>query len=207
MDSRRRRYVPLSITFASSSTGTSIRKRYGLEGLCVWTCLLAACKRANVQGTFEWYSDGDAWTRLGIGSTPPAGFTFTEFAAFLGRLHLTKTERRGELRTTLVRGWNEWNTTISRAQDAEKKSRKRAQNTGDKTTTLGGTEVEGEGETPLPPIRRKIKSPENRNGAGYTCPKCGAVQRNASELEDHLEYVHPQPVTVPTSSPDDDLPL
>jgi hypothetical protein len=202
MDSRRRRYVPLSIHFAGGRTGQRLLDEFGLEGLAVWACLLAAAKRSRRQGTLEWYSDNDAWVHLGIASTPPSGFTFTQFAKFLGRLKQARTTTYGQVKETTLTQWEQWNNTIKTEHDAEKKRRKRAQNTGDKEAPVGGTEVEGEGETPLPPIRRRSRAPQTQNGHIHACPKCGAVQRNASELEDHLEYVHPTPAEIL-----DDLPL
>lgn len=196
-DRRRRQYVPLYVHFCSGPTGQKILGRFGMEGVGVWAAMLAAAKRSPIQGTFEWLSETDAWGKIGCSKRPPE-FTFAEFVRFLGRQKLASTQKYGEVSQTSITAWREWNHTLQREQDADKKRRKRAQNTGDKTRdkapTIRGTEGEGEGETPLPPRRRRTRAqPEHplaitddRN----RCPDCGARQRTASELADHLKYVH-----------------
>lgn len=183
-DRRRRQYVPLSVHFAAGHTGQKLQERHGLEGLGAWACFLAAAKRSPIQGSVEWYSEEDGWRQLQVKARP--SFTFEEFVATLGRLHLAKTTKRGEVKTTSIRAWNEWNLTIKRQQDADKKSRKRAQNTGDNTSHSRGTEGEGEGD--IGGFREKqVKTNPTRK---HACHLCGATQRSAGELNDHLEYVH-----------------
>lgn len=189
-DRRRRQYVPLSVHFAAGHTGQELQKRFGLEGLGAWACLLAAAKRSPIQGSVEWYCDEDGWRQLRI-STPPGSFTFSDFVKVLGRLHLAKTTKRGEVKTTSIRAWNEWNSTVKREQDAEKKRRKRAQITGDNEAPFRGTEVEGEGETPLTPRRRRTTRANGTNGASHQkhqCPHCGYPFDTAEFLKTHLEW-------------------
>lgn len=226
-DRRRRQYVPLYVHFAAGHTGQEILKRFGVAGLGTWACLLAAAKRSSVQGSFEWYSEADAWRQLALHVPHDIDFTFEEFVKALGRLHLVRTTKRGEVKTTEISAWNEWNTVLKRQQGADRKRAARSanevktrskrgqneqktrlgrgcddaentskspQNMGDKARTMRRTEGEGEGETPLPPRRRRTRAqPEHplaitddRN----RCPDCGARQRTASELADHLKYVH-----------------
>lgn len=196
-DLRRRQYVPLATHFATAKTGTKIQEAFGLEGVAVWAMLLAAAKRSQIQGTLIWVSEAQAWSLLGV-IEPPSSFTFEDFVGLLGRLKQARTRRVGrESHTTLTR-FSEWNKTIRSQSEAARKRRKRAQNTADKTaddlTPLGATEGEGEGEPPYPPRRRRSRAPEphplaivdDRN----RCPQCGARQRTAGELADHLKYVH-----------------
>lgn len=185
-DRRRRQYVPLSVHFAAGHTGQEIQRRLGLEGLGAWACLLAAAKRAHTQGELEWVTENEAWRHLLGPGKPPESFTFAEFVAVLGRLHLTRTTKRGEVKTTSIRAWNEWNTTLLRSQDAEKKRRKRAHFARDKATTSSGTEGEYEYE------REKTSGKDKRSKptTSLPCPICGASQDNKSMLEDHLTWAH-----------------
>ena len=188
-DRRRRQYVPLATHFATARTGTRIQEEHGLEGLAVWACLLAAAKRSQIQGTFVWLSESDAWGHLGI-RKPPSSFTFEEFVATLGRMKQARTRRiGGESHTTLTR-FSEWNKAIRLESDAARKRRKRAQKAADTTAddpaTLGVTEGEGEGETPTPFTRDKRSKPQ----PGHPCPICGARQDTRSMLEDHLQWTH-----------------
>lgn len=186
-DRRRRQYVPLYVRFATGETGQKIIGRFGAEGIAVWSCLLAAAKRNDVQGEFVWVSETDAWDKLGLRKSPPS-FTFEEFVAYLGRLHRAATKRHGEDKTTSIRGWNDWNTTIKREQDANKKRRKRAQTTGDNTrdkeAPIRGTEVEVEVEPPYPPQNGKTEP--------LHCTRCPTPTKhaNADDLAGHLEDVH-----------------
>lgn len=196
-DLRRRQYVPLATHFATAKTGTRIQQDYGLEGIAVWAMLLAAAKRSQLQGTIIWVSEAHAWSLLGV-VEPPSGFTFEEFVGLLGKLKQARTRRVGrESHTTLTR-FSEWNKTIRSQSEAERKRRKRQENAADyvadDVTPIGATEGEGEGETPLPPRRRRTPNTpthplaitDDRN----RCPHCGTRQRTAGELADHIRYVH-----------------
>ncbi len=188
-DGRRRQYVPLATHFATAKTGTRIQEDLGLEGLAVWACTLAAAKKSQLQGTLIWTCDADAWSLLGISGHPP-DFTFDTFVTLLGRLKQARTRKVGQEKHTTLTRFGQWNYTIRSQHDASRKRSKRAQNTADNVSPIGTTEGEGEGETPLPPIR---KTKSARNGTHpLACPTCGETQRNRSELDDHLEYVHPQ---------------
>lgn len=221
MDARRRQYVPLSVHFADGSTGSRILERFGVEGLGVWACLLAAAKKSATQGTFSYSSEPDAWTKLGMYGHEPA-FSFTDFVTLLGRLKQARREKRGRVVDVVLTHWGDWNQTIRRETEAEKKRRKRAQNTGDNTTPLGGTEGEGEGESPksLPGSRANGTNPRSRgtnpratgtsprqrgtnpraatNGDApptIPCPHCGVLRYTQRQLTEHLENVHPATVT------------
>lgn len=198
-DRRRRQYVPLATHFATAKTGTRIQKDFGVEGLGVWACLLAAAKRSQLQGTFIWHSEEDAWNQLGIEKAP--SFTFKSFVYLLGVLKQARTRRIGrESHTTLTR-FSEWNHAIRSQHEASRKRSKRAQKTADDSADNRApkepTEGEGEGETPLPPLRRKSRTrgqaAARTNGAHpYTCPHCGVHPATQGELDDHLELFHPE---------------
>lgn len=193
-DLRRRQYVPLATHFATARTGTRIQQEFGTEGLGVWTCLLAAAKRSQTQGTVIWTSEADAWDRLGLIS-PPDSFTFEEFVSLLGRIKQARTRRIGrESHTTLTR-FSEWNKSVHSQSEAARKRRKRAQNTADDTTDVrapkGATEGEGEGETPLTPQRRRNRPVNGTNKAPtrkHVCPRCQHPFDEAHLLATHLEW-------------------
>lgn len=133
IDGRRRRYVPLDVHAAFSKTGTRLLDKWGMEGLCTWLLLLAAAKREPRQGTFTYVTDAEAWGKLGAEAT---GFTFTEFVTYTGRIKQTRKTHVGRVKHVEITCWGQWNDAWNRQKDAKRKSRKRAQNTPDKTRTI-----------------------------------------------------------------------
>lgn len=203
MDRRRRQYVPMSVYLASSNTGQRIMERFGIEGLGVWAAYLCACKTNWIQGQVTYAGEADGLTKLGLYPHKPA-FTLDEFFDFTGRLKLTKrmqdTRKRGAGQVQDVRctKWDDWNKDVDMEVRAERKARKRAQNTGtmnghngDKAETIGGPEVEGEDEYRTRgrarPGGRASALPEPRS---RTCPECGVVIRPPTTLTDHLWQAH-----------------
>jgi hypothetical protein len=140
MDARRRQYVPISVDIARSRTGRRLLERFGPDGLLVWILVLCAAKKNPNQGEFVYVTEADGWERLGI---EPAGFTLDEFFAYTGRLHNTK-RVSNEPKTSEIRAWNEWNTSIKRELSAERMRRKRAQKTRNNRRTEVEVEVEVE---------------------------------------------------------------
>jgi hypothetical protein len=202
VDGRRRQYVPLSVRFADGATGTRILETFGPGGLAAWACLLAAAKRSSTQGVFSYSSEADAWSKLGLYGHD-MGFTFEAFVALLGRLKQTRRAKRGRVVDVVLTHWGDWNQTIKRETEAEKKRRKRAQNTGDNTKPLGGTEGEGEGEPPFIPRRRRSRATPNSNGNGnghsdapptYKCPHCRIKEYTPARLAEHVELLHAEPI-------------
>lgn len=192
MDGRRRRYVPLSIRFATGRTGTRIQERFGLEGLAVWTALLAASKASGEQGTFE-YAEGSEWRELGLIVAPQ--FSFEEFLVLLGQLKQTRRTRYGHVINVQLTHWEAWNHVIEREQAAARTARKRGGNTRDDKRTVGErkagvarteVEVEFEGErTPLPPFSRNSETGESgvcaecHVGAGFHSVECSQAKAPA----------------------------
>lgn len=217
-DARRRQYVPLATHFATARTGTAILDRYGLEGLAVWTCLLARAKSSQIQGTVIWHSEAHAFGQLGLTGHEPSGFTFAEFVRFLGRLKQARTTRCGrESHTTLTR-FGEWNQTIRSQAAAERNRSKRAQNRGNDLHTIEATEGEGEGEVPPTPLNGHVNSQvkstprrPRRNDNLVPCTHDYCKYRGTpDDLPEHLFNVHGddtayQSIAVPADSPDDDI--
>lgn len=139
MDRRRRQWVPVAVDFHRGRTGSRLHDRFGHDGLLVWVCYLLACKTNWVQGELDYYDEADGWARLGLN---PAEFSFTleEFFAYTGDLHLTARRRRGDVITTSCRPWNEWNTSVKRAQNAEWAARQRGSDEDETTTELPAQE-------------------------------------------------------------------
>ena len=174
MDGRRTRYVPLGVYFAHGATGTRLLKRFGHAGLLVWVCLLAAAKRADIEGTLTYASDGEAWLALGLLEHRPE-FTLDTFFTYTGQLKQTRKTRSGQLKHVKITRWEDWNKTWRTELEAEKKSRKRGTNTRtltghypDNTKQLGGTEVEVEVE--VEDIKRKAVNAlrVERNGPEFS---------------------------------------
>jgi hypothetical protein len=188
-DRRRRQYVPLYVHFMSGHTGTEIHSRFGNDGLLAWISLLAAAKRSPEQGSIQWVTESDGWRILEF-HEPPISFTFEEFIKSLGAMHLTRTSKRGRLRTTQIRAWNEWNSTIKREHDAEKKRRKRAQTTGDNRAPFGGTEGEGEYER----TKTSDSDPQTVSQSRWPeCPHCGRTEwRDRDDHDNHVNLLCPQ---------------
>lgn len=144
MDLRRRQYVPISVHIAKSRTGKHLLERFGPDGLLVWILVLCAAKKGFTQGEFEYDTEFDGWRKLGIEDYPPS-FTLDEFFEYTGRIKATRRDRnraKTGRQVTEITAWKEWNLSVKREHDAEKKRWKRAQT----TATLGGTEVEVESE-------------------------------------------------------------
>lgn len=151
LDKRRRQYVPLYTGFAVEGTGPKLLSKFGTDGLLTWVCLLTAAKRARVQGTFTYVSEDGGWHELGLGCPHIPAFTLESFFTYTGRLKKTRKRVDGQLKHIEITGWGDWNDAWRREDEAERKSRKRAQNTPDMARTLSGhssdknrTEVEGE---------------------------------------------------------------
>jgi hypothetical protein len=159
-------FVPLSVRFATGSTGIAIQNKFGLEGLAVWVAFLAACKTETVPGTFTWASEPEAWGKLGLTGHEPA-FTFDEFLDFTGRRKLTRRPDRRHTRTGRVQHahvtvWKRWHKEARTAADRERKARIRAENKRDTEQTPSGypqgraadldLELELEVKPPLPPL-------------------------------------------------------
>src|SRR6266542_6754416 len=70
--------LPIASTFAFGNTGTKLKVKFGRDGLLVWVCFLAACKKNWIQGQFEYTSEPDGWNRLGLYGYQP-DFTLKEF--------------------------------------------------------------------------------------------------------------------------------
>jgi hypothetical protein len=115
-DKRRTPYVPLDSFVAFKRTGQTLKKKWGMEGLCTWMLFLAACKRDIVPGTLTYSSDEEAWAKLGALATR---FTLDEFFAVTGRLRQTRKRRLGHVTSVECSNWDTWVTDYRRQQQTD----------------------------------------------------------------------------------------
>lgn len=200
MDRRKRRYVPLSVTFAHGDTGSYILKHLGRDGLLVWICLIAAVKRGEQEGTFEWISEEDAWRQLGIADPATLAFTFEEFLAVTGRIKQTRKTRNraaGHCQHAVLTRWGDWNDDWRRETEAGRKSWNRQGKARDTSPPMRGRYRNGtrtEVEVDLTP------SPYGtNNGSPWSCSKCGLAFTTERRLTEHMENVHDQPLKEATA--------
>jgi hypothetical protein len=165
-------FVPLSVRFATGSTGTAIQDKFGLEGLAVWAAFLAACKLNRPEGEISYASEAEGWSILGV-AKPPA-FTLNDFFAFTGRLKKTRRTRSGQVTYTVCTPWERWSKEQRQEAERRRKARLREQSKRDTERISTGTaagqkpdlevEVEVEVEPPHTP-------PQTRGGNGDYIPK------------------------------------
>jgi hypothetical protein len=167
-DRRRRQYVPLVSTFAHGRTAERLLAKFGRDGLLVWVCFIAACKRAPEQGVFEYTSEGDAWATLGLHGYEPE-FTLKTFFTYTGRLKKTSRTYTGRVTYVVCTRWEEYALGVDRELDAARKRRKRGTKTPDIEQTEAGQrpdvnrtegEVESEGEREV--VAAKAATPKPR---------------------------------------------
>lgn len=196
VNGRRRQYVPLYVHFASGRTGTRIQKEFGLAGLAVWVCYLAACKRNSPQGQITYNSEPDGWSQLSLYGAQP-DFTLKEFFDLTGRLKKTSRRTSGHLTDVICTVWGEWEQNVQREVDAARKRRKRAGNTPDTSRTknrrnpdITGTEGEGEKRVPkaqaLPPLAKQSNAASDALGLEGRAPTLnGPADRRAEAAAMH----------------------
>ena len=128
MDGRRRRFFAVDPEFPFDRLANRLLSEFGPAGVVVWIYVVAAAKRAPVEGYFSYTSDAEAWEKLGI-DQQHADFTLDEFFTLTGHLHETKKHARVGVTTIDLRRWDELQLTINRQIDAERQARSRARNT------------------------------------------------------------------------------
>jgi hypothetical protein len=96
--------------------------------------------------------------------------------------------------------YGDWQKDARRYEEAAKKARKRAHSTGDTNGTPPGT-LKGQKGGPRSRTTSTPQTPHSGKSKTLACPHCGTEQRNQSELDDHIAYVHPEPVAT-TGDPD-----
>jgi rubredoxin len=187
-DKRRRQWFPFSAYFAVGEWAAKVKRRFGRDGLLVWACYLAACKRNHPQGQFTYAFEDAGWRLLGLGEDRP-DFTLEEFFRFTGQHKKTSKRRSGDVLDIICRDWADWNKDAKRDLDALRNSSKRAEKPGDipdtierQSSDIATTEndVDVESETPQTPL--SSLNPE--------CPVCGLEKKNVRMLEEHLANVH-----------------
>jgi hypothetical protein len=95
-------------------------------GLLVWVLYLAACKRSRQQGTFTFTTEEAAWMELGLADPKDRpDFTLAEFFKYTGQLKQTRQTRLGQLQHVTATHWEEWQETVKRRLEADKKKRQR----------------------------------------------------------------------------------
>lgn len=128
-DGRRRQWQPIATDLPNNNTGAGLKRKFGRDGLLVWVCFLLACKRSFNQGEFEYHTEDDGYRNLGLGYPHVPTFSLDEFFTYTGRMKMTSRRRSGEVVKVSCTRFEEWSKAGGRAVEADKKSRKRAQNT------------------------------------------------------------------------------
>lgn len=197
------RYFRVDVDFFHKATCHKLLNALGPWGPLVFLSLIARAKDGIEPGVFSYSSDAVAWDKLGFDATD-VPFTLEAFLKLTGRMKQTSKTRVGRTMNVKITRYGDWQKDAKRYEEAVRKSSKRGHSTADTDRTQGGTRSGRRGgpsstsiTTPLPPISLNGKSHE------LACPVCGSVQRNRSELDDHLEYVHPDKPAVPTPASDD----
>lgn len=134
-------FVPLSIRFATGKTGSRILESFGVEGLGVWGCFLAACKASRPQGEISFASEPEGWALLGLTGFEPQ-FTLEAFFTFTGRMKQTRRTRSGRVSYVVCTSWGDWNDAAKREAAKRRKSRSRPPSRRDIKRTSGVTESE-----------------------------------------------------------------
>jgi hypothetical protein len=155
-------YVPLSVTFHTGRTGSAILNEFGLEGLAVWTCLIASSADGQPYGTVMFSHDQD-WGAIGLAMHPPS-FTLYDFLKLLGRNKQTRKTQHGRNIYVTLTAWERWNnikaTEVARLRKARSRAKSERDIDRDLTVTSTGqawdnrrdpdtdTDTEKEGEGP-----------------------------------------------------------
>ncbi|HMA26066.1 MAG: hypothetical protein ACM33U_09185 [Solirubrobacterales bacterium] len=117
-------WVPLGVNVATGRTGTALLRRFGPEGVAVWACYLAACKRSATPGQLIYCGEAEGWDRLGLAMHRPK-FSLKDFFDVTGRLHQTRRETVGQTLNVVCTHWPEWNEAVEREQARERQARSR----------------------------------------------------------------------------------
>lgn len=176
MDGRRAQWFAVDSMFFGSSLAQDMMARFGACGVTVWFAYLAACKRNLVPGQITVLNDADAMAQLGLSgmnlvNNDGEPFELSDFWRRLGELHTTARRRHGGASTIICRGWDEWQTSIRRDNDAKRKSRSRAKNARDIVVTDKDIDkrVTGTGTRHIPPVHDDgDPGPVEPGGEAYT---------------------------------------
>lgn len=127
-----RPWVAWDVYFYDNSFTMALIDRFGLAGPAVFLAFILACKKSYIPGRIRYRNEAQALDIMGI---PDAvlidnegqPWTLDEFWELCGRHHQTKRLRTSHGGKTIVaRGFDEWQTSVKRAKDAERKRRSRA---------------------------------------------------------------------------------
>lgn len=177
-DGRRAQYVPLNTRIAFGKTAERLKKKYGNDGLLTWVLFLAAAKRANVQGVFEYTSEVEGWQLLGLPYPSTPGFSLDAFFGFTGRGGGTRLVRHGSCRRVSAVNWKSWNDEWKKQQGSERNARKQEENARDlgaESAQNARTEVEGEVELE---VEGEIEA--EANGPGFFTKQAQARLREVA---------------------------
>lgn len=130
---KRQRWFALDVHVFDSDTGVGLREEFGTAGLCMWVGFLAACKRSNVPGQITYSSDAECLAQMGLPGLELVDeegepFTLEDFWTYLGHHKQTARTARRRLQHVRATRFEQWQQTVGRAREAERKSRSRAQN-------------------------------------------------------------------------------
>ena len=188
VDKRRAQYVPLDTRIAFGKTAERLKKKYGKDGLLTWVLFLAAAKRANVQGVFEYTSEVEGWQLLGLPYPDTPGFSLDAFFGFTGRGGGTRLVRHGSCRRVSVVNWKSWNDEWKKQQGSERNTRKQEENAREiGAESAHGARTEVEGEVDLE-VEGEVEAV--RNGPGF-------FSKQAAARLEKLMDTTPVPAVIP----------
>lgn len=151
VDKRRQPYVAIDVWFLFGNTNDRLLSKFGPAGPLAWLGLIAAAKRAPVQGTLSYVNEQDFWSQIGLPQEHLNGMTMDALLGELGKLKQTSRSGRGThkrdvlngIKTTPGRGGNvritrfeQWQQIPRSFAEANRKRRKRAESTADVTAPI-----------------------------------------------------------------------
>lgn len=203
IDRRRSQFVAIDVWFMFGKTNERLLEKFGPAGPLAWLGLLAAAKRAPVQGVVSCLNEHDFWMHVGLpgeGDHPP----MDEFLKVLGHLKQTSRTTSGRRLDVRISHFGEWQKMPRLFNEAERMRSKRAQKAANGTPTTeqqssddSATETRGDETTyrESPPTVRE-GAPNNANGAapvgGYAAAHHwietgGATNLEPGQIIDHID--------------------
>lgn len=130
-----------------STVGEAILEDFGHVGMSVFIAFMLACKRAPVPGQIRVHSDADALAQMGISGVPLIGpdgqpFELDDLWRRLGDYKEVRRRRSGRCQDVIWRRYEANQKDSKSYQQAEQKTRSRAENTETKRSRSGDIATE-----------------------------------------------------------------
>jgi hypothetical protein len=112
VDGRRRHWLAISVDLMHSTTGTKLQE-LGPGAVEAWIGMLAAAKRAPIEGRFSFVNESEAWEKMGVTHPERLSYTLEDLLNTLGRQKQTKKTRRGRVTNVEITQWEHWQKSRS----------------------------------------------------------------------------------------------